>query len=87
MGAVTSTIEARMRCDSRKRRRRYCASMGKEWAAVAKQRRQRGRVAGSGQRRVATTTGRSRGGRRGKVAGGAATEEGSDHWLCLAGGR
>ncbi|RWW25444.1 hypothetical protein GW17_00010216 [Ensete ventricosum] len=49
MGATTATTEARMRCDSRKRRRRYCAPTGKkEWAAAAKQRRQRG-SSGSGE--------------------------------------
>ncbi|RWV82589.1 hypothetical protein GW17_00055897, partial [Ensete ventricosum] len=53
MGAAATMTEARMHCGSRKRRRRYYAPAGKEWAATAKQRRQRGRVAGSGQRRVA----------------------------------
>ncbi|RWW52364.1 hypothetical protein BHE74_00041217 [Ensete ventricosum] len=55
MGAATATIEARMRCGSRKRRRRYCASTGKKERAAAEEaagkQRQRGRVAGSGQRR------------------------------------
>ncbi|RWW36639.1 hypothetical protein BHE74_00058317, partial [Ensete ventricosum] len=43
IGAATPTTEARIRCDSRKRRRCYTAPTGKkEWAAATKQRRQRG---------------------------------------------
>ncbi|RRT84035.1 hypothetical protein B296_00001996 [Ensete ventricosum] len=41
-GVATATTEAQMRCGNKKRRRRYCASTGKELATTAKQRRQRG---------------------------------------------
>ncbi|RRT31828.1 hypothetical protein B296_00056866 [Ensete ventricosum] len=67
MGVAVSTTEAQMRCGSRKRRRCHCAPTGKkELAAATKQRRQRGRMAGSGLRRVAATAGEEQG-RRGKA--------------------